>query len=82
LPAAPPRPDQFVYTGSQTADGPREAWLSADGAHDGLIRQEPQPADGNTVTLVFDSATHAFLGITDQSAVLDHTVVDRAGQRP
>jgi len=40
LPAIPPRPDQFVYTRSETTDGPREAWLSADGVHDGMIRQE------------------------------------------
>lgn len=40
LPATPPRPDQFVYTRSVTTDGPREAWLSADGEHDGMIRAE------------------------------------------
>jgi hypothetical protein len=208
LPTTPPRPDQFVYTKSQTSDGLRETWFSADGTHDGLIRQEeeresgqvvldsipmpgcrqgqrkvlkgdedtgltepctpepayrsdlptdaagmrkylsqageadpddhtnpkdldvlihfaftesyvppqtlaalfevmadfpgltidedasdlaghpgiglswPQPADQNTVTLVFDPATHAFLGIEDQSAVLDHAVVNAVGQRP
>lgn len=206
LPATPPRPDQFVYTRSQTADGLREAWLSADGTHDGLIKQErelesgtvvwdsipmpgcrdgqrkvlegdqdtgttepctpdpayradlptdaagmrtylgqagnaddptnlkdldtlihfaftetfvppqtlaalfevmadfpgltidanatdlaghpgvglswAQPADQNSVTLVFDPETHRFLGIEDQSAVLDHTIVNAAGQRP
>jgi hypothetical protein len=39
-PATPPRPDQFVYTRSQNTDGSvREAWLSADGTHDGLISQ-------------------------------------------
>jgi hypothetical protein len=39
-PATPPRPEQFVYTKSQNPDGSiREAWLSADGAHDGLVRQ-------------------------------------------
>lgn len=42
LPATPPRPDQFVYTRSETTDGSREAWLSADGEHDGLIRQHGQ----------------------------------------
>jgi hypothetical protein len=41
LPATPPRPDQFVYTKSRYADGSlREAWLSADGTHDGLIEQD------------------------------------------
>jgi len=40
LPATPPRPDQFVYTRSETTDGAREAWLSADGEHDGMIRAE------------------------------------------
>lgn len=208
LPTTPPRPDQFVYTKSQTADGLRETWLSADGTHDGLIKQErelesgevvldsipmpgcrdgqrkvskgdedtgltepctpdpayradlptdaagmrkylgqasdakpddpqdpkdldtlihfaftetyvspqtlaalfevmadfpgltvdehatdlaghpgfglswPQPADQDTVTLVFDPETHAFLGIPDQSAVLVHAIVGAAGQRP
>jgi hypothetical protein len=208
LPTTPPRPGQFVYTRSQTADGARETWLSADGTHDGLIKQErelesgevvwdsipmpgcrhgqrkvfkgdedtgltepctpdaayradlptdaagmrkylsqagdakpddhtnpkdldtlihfaftetyvspqtlaalfevmadfpgltidedatdlaghpglglswPQPADQDSVTLVFDPGTHAFLGIADQSAVLDHAIVDTAGQRP
>jgi|tagenome__1003787_1003787.scaffolds.fasta_scaffold20969750_3 hypothetical protein len=202
LPTTPPRPDQFVYTKSQTADGLRETWLSADGTHDGLIEQErelesgevvldsipmpgcrhrqrkvlkgdqdtgltepctpdaayradlptdaagmrkylgqaadakpkdldtlvhfaftetyvspqtmvalfevmadfpgltidedatdlaghpgiglswPQPADQDTVTLVFDPHTHAFLGMADQSAVLEHAIVDGAGQRP
>ncbi|QFU92186.1 CU044_5270 family protein [Amycolatopsis sp. YIM 10] len=37
-PAVDPRPDQFVYTRTQTPDGVREAWLSADGTHDGLIK--------------------------------------------
>lgn len=41
LPATPPRPDQFVYTKTQRDDGSfREAWLSADGTHDGLIAQD------------------------------------------
>jgi hypothetical protein len=40
LPATPPRPDQFVYTRSETTEGAREAWRSADGEHDGMIRQE------------------------------------------
>ncbi len=208
LPTTPPRPDQFVYTRSQTSDGLRETWFSADGTHDGLIRQEEeresgevvldsipmpgcrdgrrkvlkgdedtgltepctpepayrsdlptdtagmrkylsqageadpgdhtnpkdldvlihfafteryvppqtlaalfevmadfpgltidedatdlaghpgiglswsQPADQDTVTLVFDPDTHAFLGMADQSAVLVHTIVNAAGQRP
>lgn len=39
-PDTPPRPDQFVYTRTQFGDGSiREAWLSADGTHDGIIRQ-------------------------------------------
>ncbi|MGC7094900.1 CU044_5270 family protein [Amycolatopsis lurida] len=37
-PAVDPRPDQFVYTRTQTAQGVREVWLSADGTHDGLIK--------------------------------------------
>jgi hypothetical protein len=40
LPTTPPRPDQFVYTRSETTEGAREAWLSADGEHDGMIRQQ------------------------------------------
>ncbi|WP_460392846.1 CU044_5270 family protein [Actinophytocola sediminis] len=40
LPAVAPRPDQFVYTRSETTEGAREAWHSADGEHDGMIRQE------------------------------------------
>jgi hypothetical protein len=40
LPDTPPRPDQFVYTKTERgADDVREAWLSADGTHDGLIMQ-------------------------------------------
>jgi hypothetical protein len=39
-PATPPRADQFVYTETRLGDGSvREAWLSADGTHDGLISQ-------------------------------------------
>jgi hypothetical protein len=39
-PDTPPRADQFVYTKTQLGDGTvREAWLSADGEHDGLIVQ-------------------------------------------
>jgi len=41
LPDAPPRPDQFVYTRThRIEESVREAWLSADGTHDGMIRQE------------------------------------------
>jgi hypothetical protein len=41
LPSTPPRPDQFVYTKTQLGDGSvREAWLSADGTRDGLIKQQ------------------------------------------
>lgn len=39
LPETPPRADQFVYTKTQQEDGIREAWLSADGTRDGLVRQ-------------------------------------------
>jgi hypothetical protein len=40
LPDTPPRPDQFVYTKTERGDNDvREAWLSADGTHDGLIMQ-------------------------------------------
>ncbi|MEU8637427.1 CU044_5270 family protein [Amycolatopsis sp. NPDC048633] len=36
-PDAEPRPDQFVYTRTRTADGrENEVWASADGTHDGL----------------------------------------------
>ena len=45
-PATPPRPDQFVYTKSQSKDGTREAWLSADGTRDGMIKQQ-----GETITI-------------------------------
>jgi hypothetical protein len=38
LPDTPPGPDQFVYTKTQDPQGIREAWLSADGTRDGLIR--------------------------------------------
>ncbi|KFU82293.1 hypothetical protein SAMN04489729_1161 [Amycolatopsis lurida] len=37
-PAAPPRPDQFLYTKTKEPNGERESWLSADGTHDGLIK--------------------------------------------
>ncbi len=40
LPATPPLPGQFVYTRSETTEGAREAWHSADGEHDGMIRQQ------------------------------------------
>jgi hypothetical protein len=39
-PATPPRPDQFVYTRSESKDGVREAWLSADGTRDGMVKQQ------------------------------------------
>lgn len=42
-PATPPRPDQFVYTRTKQGDGSvREAWLSVDGTHDGLIAERGQ----------------------------------------
>jgi hypothetical protein len=194
LPDTPARPDQFIYTKTQNGDGSvREAWLSADGTHDGLIKQQgeniplpgcrdgrsqgykgdkpvaggfqecvPTPAylpdlptdaagmreylmnmpgskdrtnslaknilflvgenyvspaslaalfetvaqldgltivehakDGagrpgvgvswtytNTITMVFDRDTHAFLGIADADAIVQQAVVDAAGQRP
>lgn len=194
LPDTPPRPDQFVYTKTEgPGDYVREAWLSADGTHDGLIMQlgdviplpgcrngqsqaykgpnpipglftpcEPYPAydpdlptdaagmrdyvttlpgtndktnslakniyslvgenyvrpaslaalfeaaahidgltieenvtDGagrpgvgvswtntNTITLVFDRHTYAFLGVAGSDAVVQRAVVDVAGQRP
>ena len=41
LPDTPPRADQFVYTRTQRVhESVREAWLSADGTHDSMIRQE------------------------------------------
>jgi hypothetical protein len=41
LPDTPPRPDQFVYTKTHLADGStRETWLSADGTHDGFVKQQ------------------------------------------
>jgi hypothetical protein len=40
LPATPPLPGQFVYSRSETTEGAREAWHSADGEHDGMIRQQ------------------------------------------
>ncbi|MEU3624807.1 hypothetical protein BS329_17835 [Amycolatopsis coloradensis] len=43
-PDTPPKPDQFVYTKTKQPDGEREAWLSADGTHDGLIKM----ADGSS----------------------------------
>ncbi|MEU4671547.1 hypothetical protein AB0F91_27100 [Amycolatopsis sp. NPDC023774] len=46
LPDTPPRPDQFVYVKTQYANGDREAWISADGKHDGYVKQ-----DGQTLTL-------------------------------
>ncbi|MBN6038037.1 CU044_5270 family protein [Amycolatopsis sp. 195334CR] len=42
-PAADPRPDQFVYTRTQTSEGVREVWLSTDGTHDGLIQNPGEP---------------------------------------
>ncbi|MEV4598338.1 CU044_5270 family protein [Amycolatopsis sp. NPDC049253] len=46
LPDTPPRPDQFVYVKTQYANSNREAWISADGKHDGYVKQ-----DGRTLTL-------------------------------
>ncbi|MEV0068493.1 MULTISPECIES: CU044_5270 family protein [unclassified Amycolatopsis] len=46
LPDTPPRPDQFVYVKTQYANSDREAWISADGKHDGYVEQ-----DGQTLTL-------------------------------
>jgi len=46
LPATPPRPDQFVYTKSGSDGGLREAWLSTDGTHDGLIEQDRELDSG------------------------------------
>ncbi|QQQ74645.1 CU044_5270 family protein [Saccharothrix sp. 6-C] len=47
-PAAPPRPDQFVYTRSEAGGDPaREIWLSVDGVHDGLLTNH----DGSTSRL-------------------------------
>ncbi|MGP4021508.1 CU044_5270 family protein [Saccharopolyspora sp. 5N708] len=43
LPDTPPRPDQFFYSKSQNLYGVREAWLSADGTHDGLVMQYGEP---------------------------------------
>ncbi|WP_037305202.1 CU044_5270 family protein [Amycolatopsis orientalis] len=43
-PGTPPKPDQFVYTRTKQPDGEREAWLSADGTRDGLIKM----ADGGS----------------------------------
>ncbi|MEH0983699.1 CU044_5270 family protein [Micromonospora sp. CPCC 205556] len=37
-PQVAPRPDQFIYTRSRSGGTEREAWLSVDGTHDGLIR--------------------------------------------
>ncbi|WP_432844767.1 CU044_5270 family protein [Amycolatopsis sp. CA-161197] len=42
LPDAPPRPDQFVYVKTQYAYSDREAWISADGKHDGYVKQDGQ----------------------------------------
>lgn len=42
-PAVDPRPDQFVYTRTQTPQGVRQAWLSTDGTHDGLIQNPGEP---------------------------------------
>ncbi|WP_409495461.1 CU044_5270 family protein [Amycolatopsis sp. cmx-11-12] len=42
-PDTPPKPDQFIYTKTKQPDGEREAWISADGTHDGLIKM----ADGS-----------------------------------
>ncbi|QFZ22235.1 CU044_5270 family protein [Saccharothrix syringae] len=39
-PAVEPRADQFVYTRSRNRQGEREIWLSVDGTHDGLLRQQ------------------------------------------
>ncbi|MEV6239900.1 CU044_5270 family protein [Lentzea sp. NPDC051838] len=39
LQETPPRADQFIYTKTEQDDGIREAWLSADGTRDGLVRQ-------------------------------------------
>ncbi|WP_051790919.1 CU044_5270 family protein [Amycolatopsis jejuensis] len=39
-PDHPPRPDQFLYVKTQTPDGTKEEWRSADGEHDGYVRQD------------------------------------------
>lgn len=42
-----PRPDQLIYTRTKEPDGDREAWISADGTHDGFIKM----SDGTTFPL-------------------------------
>jgi hypothetical protein len=41
-----------------------------------------QPADQNAVMLVFDERTHALIGVSGESAVIEQAIVDTAGQRP
>lgn len=86
LPATPPRPGQFVYSRSETTEGVREAWHSADGEHDGMIRQEgmdiPLPGcrDGRRKVMRGDHD----MGVTEPCEVRPayrHLPTDTAGMR-
>ncbi|MEV0053807.1 CU044_5270 family protein [Saccharopolyspora shandongensis] len=87
LPDHPPRPDQFVYTKSQSAAGIRETWLSTDGTRDGLIVQYggetelevPRCGDSKTVTPASEEAGfctpvpgHRYGLPTDAAEMLDY----------
>ncbi|SDX93082.1 hypothetical protein SAMN05216215_1017117 [Saccharopolyspora shandongensis] len=87
LPDHPPRPDQFVYTKSQSAAGIRETWLSADGTRDGLIVQYggetelevPRCGDSKTYTPAIDETGccspvpgHIYVLPTDAAGMLDY----------
>lgn len=89
LPDTPPRPDQFVYTRTHNSDGStREAWLSADGTHDGLIKQQgediPLPGcrDGQAMVIKGDQAIPgAFEPCAAQPAYQPDLPTDAAGMR-
>jgi hypothetical protein len=88
-PAVPPRPDQFVYSRSQNSDGSvREAWLSADGTHDGLIVQQgeriPLPGcrDGKMAVIKgIEPIPGMFEPCTPRPSSLTDLPTDAAGMR-
>jgi hypothetical protein len=88
-PATPPRPDQFVYTKTQTGSGQvREVWLSVDGTRDGIVRQYggdiplPGCVDGQAAVIKGDEPIPgAFEPCTASPAYRADLPTDAAGMR-